>query len=344
MAVDVQGRVQNVCLFILAAVAVGFVLVWFRAVLVPFVLAVFVAYGLGPLIEFQTLRLRVPRPLAVLLTLVLGVLLLSLVGGIVSTSVSQLSQNVDRYQAQIEKTVEAALASPLLHEVLPDLGGKVDLRRIVPTRQFQSFVVATTNAIVDLLSKGLIVLIFLFFLLAGESAVRSQGVRLDVETKIRRYIVIQVALSAATGLLVGGILTVLGVPLAMVFGLFAFLLNFIPSIGSIIATLLPLPVVLVSPEISTTVAVLAIALPGVVQFGIGSVLSPKVMGDSLELHPVTVLLALMLWGALWGIVGMLLATPITAVMKMLFERMELTRPVAALMAGRFEEVRDTAEG
>jgi AI-2 transport protein TqsA len=122
----------------------------------------------------------------------------------------------------------------------------------------------------------------------------------------------------------------------MVFGLLAFLLNFIPSIGSIIATVLPLPVVLMSPDITPSVAVLAIALPGGVQFTIGTLLSPKVMGDSLELHPVTILLALTVWGSIWGIVGMLLATPITAVMKMLFERLELTRPIARLMAGRIE--------
>ena len=179
-------------------------------------------------------------------------------------------------------------------------------------------------------------LIFLFFLLSGESAVRSRGVRADVEGKIRRYLVVQTVLSGATGLLVGTVLAALGVPLAMVFGLFAFLLNFIPSIGSIIATLLPLPVVLMSPGIATHTAVLAIAIPGAIQFGIGSVLSPKVLGDSLDLHPVTILLALMIWGSLWGIVGMLLATPITAVMKMLFERLEMMRPVARLMAGSFE--------
>lgn len=336
METDVQRGIQNVCLMILAAVAVGFVLVWFRPVLVPFVLAVFVAYGLGPVIEAQT-RFKVPRPLAVLFTLLLGVLLLSVAGAIISTSVRQLSQNADVYQEQIVLTVETVLASPVVKELAPDLGDHLDLRSVIPTEQFGAALVGTTNAILDLLSKGLIVLIFLFFLLSGEAAVRSQGVRLDVETKIRRYIVVQGALSAATGLLVGGILAVLGVPLAMVFGLFAFLLNFIPSIGSIIATLLPLPVVLVSPEISSTVAILAIALPALVQFAIGNVISPKVMGDSLELHPVTILLALMVWGALWGIVGMLLATPITAVMKMFFERMDQTRPVARVMAGHLSE-------
>jgi AI-2 transport protein TqsA len=337
---ELQLRIQSVCLMILAAVAVGFVLVWFRPVLVPFVLAVFVAYGLAPVIEVQTERLRVPRPLAVLFTLLLGVLLLGLVGGLVSVSVRQLSNNAGVYQAQIEEAVERVATSPLVREYAPDLGARFNLRSIVPTQQFGSLVIGTTNAIVDLLSKGLIVGIFLFFLLSGEAAVRK-GVRLDVETKIRRYLVVQGVVSAATGVLVGGVLAVLGVPLAMVFGLFAFLLNFIPSIGSIIATLLPLPVVLVSPDVSTTVAVLAIALPALVQFAIGNLITPMVMGDSLELHPVTILLALMLWGVLWGIVGMLLATPITAVMKMLLQRMDLTRPLAELMAGRSGSVSAT---
>ena len=321
---------------IVAAVAVGFVLVWFRSVLIPFVLAVFFAYGLGPVIEIQTNRLRVPRPLAVLLTLLLGIFLLSLAGGLISTSVQQLSANADTYQAQIEQTVERVLDSPLIAKYAPDFPQELDFRQIIPTRQLGAALMGTTNAIIDLLSKGLIVLIFLFFLLSGGAAIRSRGIRAEVEAKIRRYIVIQALLSAATGILVGGILGALGVPLAMVFGLFAFLLNFIPSVGSAIATLLPLPVVLMSPEISPAVAVLAMGLPALVQVVIGNVISPKVMGDSLDLHPVTILLALMIWGTLWGLVGMLLATPITAVLKMLLERMPLTQPLAQLMAGDFE--------
>ena len=85
--------------------------------------------------------------------------------------------------------------------------------------------------------------------------------------------------------------------------------------------------------------VLAIALPGAVQMSVGNIIEPKLMGEELDLHPVTILLALMIWGAIWGIVGMLLATPITAVMKILFERMELTRPVADLFAGRLDAFR-----
>ena len=79
-----QLRIQNVCLMVLSAVAIGFVFFWFRAVLVPFVLAVFFAYALGPVVDIQIRRLGVPRPLAVLVTLLLGVFLLAVLGGLIS--------------------------------------------------------------------------------------------------------------------------------------------------------------------------------------------------------------------------------------------------------------------
>lgn len=327
-------RIQTICLMILAAVATGFVLFWFRNVLIPFVLAVFLANALSPLVDLQATRLRFPRALAVLSTLLLGVALLAVVATVVSVSVRELTENAGVYQQQIELLVERVLASSFVERL--DLGDQTTpeaLRSLVPIQEFRPMLVGTTNAILDLLGKGFIVLIFLLFLLLGE-ATPTVGTRADIQQKVRRYIVVQGVLSLATGALVGGILMSLDVPLAMVFGLCAFLLNFIPNIGSVIATLLPLPVVLVSPEVSPTVAVLAIVLPSLVQLTIGNVISPKVMGDSLDLHPVTILLGLMIWGAVWGVVGMLLATPMTAVMRMLFQRMEQTQPLAELLAGR----------
>ena len=150
--------------------------------------------------------------------------------------------------------------------------------------------------------------------------------RQDIDQRIKRYLLIKVGLSAVTGILVGGCLAVLGVELALVFGVLAFVLNFIPSVGSIIATLLPLPLVLVNPEHGTLTIALAMALPGLVQLVVGNIIEPKMMGDSLELHPITILLALIFWGMLWGIPGMLLAAPMTAVLRILLSALEITRP------------------
>jgi AI-2 transport protein TqsA len=136
-----------------------------------------------------------------------------------------------------------------------------------------------------------------------------------------------------TGIGVWLILTLLGVEMALVFGLFAFLLNFVPNVGSLVATLMPLPIVLLG-DYSTSVQVLAIILPGGVQFMVGNWLEPKLLGDSMDLHPVTILLALIFWGMVWGLVGALLATPLTAIVRILLDKEEITRPVAELMAGR----------
>ena len=82
---------------------------------------------------------------------------------------------------------------------------------------------------------------------------------------------------------------------------------------------------------------LVITLPTLVQFVIGNIMEPKIMGDSLQLHPITILLALVFWGMLWGIPGMLLATPISAAMRILFDSRTGTQPLARLMAGQWTE-------
>ena len=336
-----ERRIQTACLLILSAIATATALVWLRPIMIPFILAVFFAFGLAPLIDFQIQYLRVPRPLAVLATLVFGIIMLALLAGLVSTSVAELAANADVYQRQIKRLLDEAASALPLDRFGLQIESAIDSLTQRMLQTVGKLLVGTTNAILGLLSQSLLVLIFLIFLLVGGTA-RSQpsgGILGEVEVRIQRYLITKAIVSAATGVVVGITLTILGIDLALVFALFAFLLNFIPSVGSTVATLLPLPVVLVSSDISATTAILAIALPGIFQFLIGSVIEPKIMGGSLDLHPVVILLALILWGMIWGIVGMLLATPITAVMKMLMERMDVTAPVAELLAGRLDALR-----
>ncbi|MEZ4217171.1 MAG: AI-2E family transporter [Myxococcota bacterium] len=333
-----ERRIQTACLLILSAVALGFALYWLRPVMVPFVLAVFFALGLAPAVDVQVRALRLPRAVAIVTTLVLGGGLLTGIAALIQISVRQLTANAPAYEARLTELIARTANALPLERIGLDTSRILDALSSIPVSSIGGMLLGTTNAIVDLLSRSLLVLIFMIYLLIGRETrlpgAARRGIWLDIESRIERYIVTKAFVSGATGLLVGGILAVLGIDLALVFGLFAFLLNFIPSVGSVIATLLPLPVVLVSPDTSPLAAALAIALPGLVQFAIGNVLEPKIMGDALDLHPIAILMALILWGMLWGVVGMLLATPITAMMKLLFEQLEATRPVAALLAGR----------
>jgi len=330
-------RLQTVSLLLLATIAVAFALYWLQSVLVPFVLSLFIALGLSPLIALLTVRLRLPHWLAVLVTLLFAIALLALVGFLITISANRLAANAVTYQAEVRSLVNGFLQRFPLEEY----GLNADEVVRLPLQAISTVAVSIANAIVTLVSQGAVVLVFLGFLLLGGSP-RSEpvgGVWGEAESRVKRYIVFKFILSAITGVLVGTILALLGVELAMAFGLMAFLLNFIPSIGSIVATLLPLPMVLVSSDASWLTVVLALALPGAVQMTIGNVIEPKVMGGELDLHPVAILLALMIWGTLWGIVGMLLATPITAVMKIICERSEVMRPVADLLAGRLDALR-----
>lgn len=336
-----EQRIQTACLLALTVFAVGIGLYWLSSVMIPFVLALFFAIGLSPVVEFQMRILRAPRAVAVAGAFAVGILVLGLVSTLVTTSVAQLTRNAGRYQERIQQFIQAVADAVPAERLGIDPAMISDPLSQMSAASVGPLLMGTTNALLGVLSQGLLVLVFLLFLLLGESGASSTGLWGEARQRVRVYIIAKTAISAGTGLSVAFVLGILGVDLAMVFGLFAFLLNFIPNVGSVIATLLPLPVVLFSPDLSLSAAILAIAIPATLQTIIGNFIDPKITGGSLDLHPVTVLLALMVWGMLWGIVGMFLATPLTAVIKILCERSEVTRPVAQLLAGRIAAPRET---
>lgn len=333
-----EERVQTVCLVVLATVASAFALYWLAPVLIPFVLALFISMGLAMCVDWLVRRARFPRSLALPAALILGIGALAGLGTLVSASVAQLAENGPIYAEQLGQLIDRTTA--LLPDELSSLvGDRAATLREIPVSTVGGLLASTTNAVLNLLSQSLLVLIFVVFLLLGSSSGESQGEGTfgEIRHSVESYLVSKVVISAATGLLVGTTLALLGVPLAMAFGVLAFLLNFIPNVGSLISTLLPLPVVIVSPDVSASAAVAAIAIPAAIQGLMGNAVEPKLMGDSLDLHPVAILISLIFWGMLWGIVGMLLATPITAVGKIFLQRFDGSRPLAELLAGRLSE-------
>ena len=333
-----ERRLQTVCLLILTAVAIGAALYMLRPVLIPFVLAVFLVYCLTPVIDVQVKSLHVPRSLAVITTILLGCLVLFGMWLLVWASVTQMTENAGAYEEHFKTLVKnTAERLPLERFGMEadDLPAMVQLSHHTARGLVSRFI----SAIMSVLSNGLLVVIFMIFIVAGSSSVsaRPGSIRAQVDEGVKRYILTKMLVSGATGILVGVTLALLGVKLAMVFGLLAFLLNFIPSIGSVVSTLLPLPVVmLMSPELSGFAKLMAIVIPGVIQFAIGSLIEPKIMGRSLDLHPVVVLLGLIFFGMIWGIIGMILATPIVAVTKIILDRIDVTAPIGQVLAGKLD--------
>ncbi len=329
-------RIQTVCLLVLTALAISTALYFFSAVLIPFVLAVFLYYCLTPIIDIQVRKLRLPRFAAVLTTIMLSCLIMFVFGLIVSGALGEIIKHTDEYQVQFEQLTSRVLSAAPTEIFGVNISENVSAQKYISGETIQNIFKGTINGIMSVLSNGMLVLIFLIFMLIGKSRSRSstKGVLYEIEASIKRYTIAMIFTSGITGFLIGLTLSLLGVKFAWMFGFLAFLLNFIPNIGSIIATLLPIPVVLLSPDLSFSARFLAVAIPAVIQFVVGNIVQPKIMGRSLDLHPIAILMSLIFFGIIWGIIGMFLATPITAILKILLEKFAYTRPVANVLAGR----------
>lgn len=326
-----HNRVVAGSLVILAALGIGTALYFMRPVLVPLTLALMVSYLVSPLVDMLQVRLRLPRVLGILAALILAAGVAVPLGLLVASSVSAVADRGPEYQARLIGLVDGVVA------FLRDQGLPIDdtpLRQRLADLPVTDVVMGALNQVLSSISTFLLVMVFVLFLVAGRTPnAHKSGVWREIDDRVNRYLLVKLFTSAITGLLTGGILFVLGVDLAVVFGLLAFFLNFVPTVGGIASVLLPLPIAYVQfgPSVTT---LLVLLIPGGIQAILGTFVEPRLTGKALALHPVTVLLCLIFWGVLWGLPGAFLAAPITAVIKIVLDRMETTRPVADLLAGK----------
>ena len=332
-----QNWLIIISLGILALFALGTILVYASSVLIPFVLAIFIYLLISPMLDYQVIKLKIPRTLAVTITLIIIIIMLSIMFFLLTQAVQMIVSTVAGYSESFFTFAGTIFAKAKEMGINFDYSGLVeDLQSRIPQ------LVADTFAItMGIASNIIFVSIFLIFLLAGRNShIVSKGIYRSIDSRIRRYIVMKTVLSLITGSLVWAVLAIFRLELAFVFGMLTFILNFIPNIGSIVATFLPLPIAVAQfqntdtaipyPLIITSIVV----IPGIIQMGIGNIVEPKVMGQGLKLHPVAILLALSFWGLLWGIIGMLLAVPITAAIRIVLMQFETLRPVGRLLAGQ----------
>jgi AI-2 transport protein TqsA len=306
----------------------------------------------SPILDHLERRLGVSRIVAAGLTFLTGLAVLAVFGFSIWLSVLDLSRQGTSYRQRIRELVQeveerlpfrvsstqASISSTEAEGDPAEVSGvstadaKVSNFIDVLVRDGIS---AVSQSLVTLVSTSVVVLIFVFFLLIGSPAIHGGNATIhEINQQVRSYLALKTVISIFTGLAFGLALRIFGVPMPFTFGVLAFLLNFIPNVGPIVATLLPIPLIIFDPQGSLLWMVAAIGVASAIQLISGNLIEPKMMGDASDLHPVTVLLALMFWGMMWGVIGMFLATPITAALKIMLQRIDQTRPVADLMAGR----------
>ncbi len=179
---------------------------------------------------------------------------------------------------------------------------------------------------------------------AFNSPEKASAVISSISNQVSRYLIIHTIISLSTGIMIRLLLELIGVDFAATWGCLAFILNYIPTIGSIIASIPGIIIALVQyapetywPAILTAVSFLAVNMT------LGNIIEPRVMGDHLNLSPVAILISLLFWGWLWGTAGALLATPITAAIKIICDNIEPLSPIGTLLGSARPIKHDEAE-
>lgn len=306
-------------------------------VLLPLLLSGFLSIIALPVVRGLR-RAGLPNVVAILIVVFAVAGLLVLFTAIVATTVGRFTSALPRYEPQLEELMTLGLAQ------LEQLGISTDaqnLSDLLEPTYIMVVVGQTVNALAAVVSRLLIVTVTMTFMLleAQELAVKLKvafgeedgpgGALGQVSEKVQRYLLIKTLVSIATGVLAGTWVWALGLDFPVLWGLLAFLLNYIPSIGSIVAAVPP--VLLAMVQLGPGYAV-AVALGyAVVNVTLGNFLEPRFLGRSLGLSPLVIFLSLLFWGWVWGPVGMLFCVPMTVIAKVVLESQEDTLWLAVLL-------------
>lgn len=332
MKSQIDSRIQNICLIIITTIALTSALIYTKSILIPFVFSIFFYALFSPIISYFKFKWKLPGILSFAITLLLIILFCTILIFSISASIDDFVQSAPIYRNKIIEFVK------WISELLAERGFTLNAESILkPIKDLPIFsiVQGLTGGLVSFAGKTLLVFVFVIFLLSGQGNNNNKFID-EVFSKISRYIATKSITSLSTGLIVWVVLTIFDVELAFMFGLLAMLLNFIPTVGSLVATALPLPILVLQYGFSFQF-VLVLVLTTATQLTIGNFIEPKMMGESMDLHPVTILIFLMFWGLVWGIAGMFLAVPITAVIKIILSRIETTRIISEILAGRLPQ-------
>lgn len=322
---------------VIALVAAGFVLKTAQTVILPLVIAWFLSYILAPPVNFLARHRVPPGPsVAVVLILLLGIFYLS--GLFIYSRILAFAAEYPKYAEQFNQITAGFTQHVRLPAWLAE--STFDWQQ-----KFGERLISLPGTFVVFLKNLMLVLIFLVFMLLGKPYFQakierafpdSKGAKVNEITatiagQISRYLSIKVLVSTITGILVWLALRLMNVDFPISWGVLAFLLNFIPVVGSVIATIPPVLLAIVQFYPSFWMPMAVLSALSLIQQVMGNFIEPKIMGENLNLSPVVILLSLVFWGWLWGVTGALLSVPIAAAIKIVCENIELLKPISVLM-------------
>lgn len=338
---------KNLAYFMIVAMTTVITLIYGQNLILPFLLGLlfwFIMRSLKTsLNRIGFIKKYFPSWLKTLLSSGLIFIFLTTLFNILSTNISKLTHSYSKYESNVDAVI--ANINEYLHldilETLQKQMGNFDFGALLST---------VFNSMSDIISNTFMIIIYALFILLEESnfskkmkAVFTNQSQYDefwtILGQIEQSVLDYFRLKAFVSLITGGLsylaLLLIGVDSPVFWAFLIFILNFIPTIGSLIGTLFPAGFALLQfGDINTFVLILVIV--GIIQILVGNVLEPRLMGSSMNISPLVTILSLSIWGAIWGVVGMILSVPIVVVMIIVFSHFEKTRPIAILLSEKGE--------
>ncbi len=362
-----MNRTASTCLVLLTVFAVGWVVHVSAGVLQPLILALFLVGVIQPVVRGLE-RKGIPPLLT--LTVCVGLAMVALVQGVdlirgslrdfSDTAANPVGTATVSPGPASNQPADAADVDSAWQTMVANLGLRLEAS-FVP----EDLVDSLTKYLVELdfgtvmieligggvgFGKGLfLVVLYMAFILAELASFRRKielmdGTRGDVSEfvgqvsrDIQRYLSVKTLVSIGTGLVAYTVLRILEVPYAPLFGFVTFVLNFVPYFGSFIAGGLAIITALATGLPYQTVVLILITYVGVNIF-FGNMLEPRILGMRLNLSPLAVLVSVIAWSSMWGVIGMVIAVPVTATIQIALLRSESTRPIALLLASRPDRI------
>ena len=342
--------------WILITALIILLLVIAKHLIIPLIVAISIWYLINTIAQyfqkFSLFRKSLPRSWSCFLAFVVIIGVLAFSVNIILANVEKMLMAVPRYEQTLDDLIAGALSWFEFEETpsLAKLLAEIDLRPLMLT---------LGSSISNFAGKLILIVVYVIFLLLEQRFFKlkfqaffskpdqyRKGVTTleRINTSIRTYITVKTFVSFLTGGLSYIAMGIIGLDFAAFWAFLIFLMNFIPSIGSIAATALVAGFALLqfqelSPFLITLITI------GLIQLAIGNYLDPSLMGRSLNISPLVVILSLALWGSIWGVIGMALCVPIMVSLMIILSQFPSTAPLAVLLSqnGRILGVESSAD-
>jgi predicted PurR-regulated permease PerM len=348
---DRNVKIQTIAIPVIAIMVVTLFFYYAEPILVPVVIGITLAFILNPAVRLLR-RAKLPHVVAVVVVMFLALIIFLSIAALIAAQTGELVVQLPGYWAGFKAQLENLLERfPSLAQYLPgalpeDSAGLLENVKWNDMASVSKFLFAGLGSAFALLWKMILILLITTFILVEQEGFKRKLANIfgkeqsgaanaivdQISSNISGFLSVRFLTTAGLGVVVTIVLLIMGVPYAYVWGPLAGLLNLIPYIGAILGAIPPMIVASIENESMWWLLYVGIFF-FILQFLEGNIITPKLVGNRVNLNLTSVLISTLYWGWLWGGVGVILAMPITAAIKVICDHIEPLRPIGSLLDG-----------